>query len=325
MTDATDDRRDAGGAPAQWHPDPTRRHQHRYWDGTAWTEHVADDGAVSLDPLSESSADSADQAVAAEKHCPPEVEALLPALRDATNPAGQLEAARKLSELGDPAAVEPLVEVATTPGYEYTHYVRLAAIEALGVLGDPSAAPPVVAAIVAGDTILANNAAPAIGSMLARTADQAALAPLVEKASSANLDFDDDYPDWYDPNTSEFYMDTAKEVADDLSNNCVAILSFAGEQGVECLFGVLGCPRDTVARSLGGVEDPPVDRLIKAAGAPEGKVRAAALVALCVACEGTRRDEIAGVIKAGLDDEDEQVRDAARESLRWVNQPEDEA
>lgn len=37
--------------PAAWCPDPTRRHQHRYWDGTSWTAHVADGGRASLDPL----------------------------------------------------------------------------------------------------------------------------------------------------------------------------------------------------------------------------------------------------------------------------------
>lgn len=37
--------------PAAWHPDPTGRHQFRYWDGAAWTEHVADDGVTSSDTL----------------------------------------------------------------------------------------------------------------------------------------------------------------------------------------------------------------------------------------------------------------------------------
>lgn len=37
--------------PAAWHPDPTGRHTHRYWDGAAWTAHVADDGRLALDPL----------------------------------------------------------------------------------------------------------------------------------------------------------------------------------------------------------------------------------------------------------------------------------
>ena len=49
----------AGGAPAAggtaapaggWHPDPTGRHQQRWWDGSAWTDQVADNGAVSTDP-----------------------------------------------------------------------------------------------------------------------------------------------------------------------------------------------------------------------------------------------------------------------------------
>ena len=27
-----------------WQPDPTRRHEQRWWDGTTWTDHVADHG-----------------------------------------------------------------------------------------------------------------------------------------------------------------------------------------------------------------------------------------------------------------------------------------
>jgi hypothetical protein len=39
--------------PGEWRADPSGRHQHRYWDGRAWTEHVADDGVASTDPLPE--------------------------------------------------------------------------------------------------------------------------------------------------------------------------------------------------------------------------------------------------------------------------------
>ena len=41
------------GAPpdAGWHADPSRRHELRYWDGRAWTEHVSDQGATSTDEL----------------------------------------------------------------------------------------------------------------------------------------------------------------------------------------------------------------------------------------------------------------------------------
>ena len=37
--------------PANWYPDPTGRHQLRYWDGTAWTDHVSDTGVQSTDAL----------------------------------------------------------------------------------------------------------------------------------------------------------------------------------------------------------------------------------------------------------------------------------
>lgn len=34
---------------ANWFADPRMRHQLRYWDGTSWTGHVADNGIVSRD------------------------------------------------------------------------------------------------------------------------------------------------------------------------------------------------------------------------------------------------------------------------------------
>jgi hypothetical protein len=37
--------------PAAWHPDPTQRHQLRYWDGAAWTDQVSDSGIASTDPI----------------------------------------------------------------------------------------------------------------------------------------------------------------------------------------------------------------------------------------------------------------------------------
>jgi hypothetical protein len=34
---------------ARWLPDPTGRHQYRYWDGGVWTENVYDAGVESRD------------------------------------------------------------------------------------------------------------------------------------------------------------------------------------------------------------------------------------------------------------------------------------
>ncbi|HWJ08256.1 MAG TPA: AIM24 family protein [Nocardioides sp.] len=36
---------------AAWHPDPTGRHELRYWDGSQWTEHVSDHGVQSTSPV----------------------------------------------------------------------------------------------------------------------------------------------------------------------------------------------------------------------------------------------------------------------------------
>lgn len=35
---------------ASWVPDPTGRHELRWWDGTYFTDHVADAGATGSDP-----------------------------------------------------------------------------------------------------------------------------------------------------------------------------------------------------------------------------------------------------------------------------------
>ena len=37
--------------PAGWYPDPTARHELRYWDGYAWLDNVSDSGAAAADPL----------------------------------------------------------------------------------------------------------------------------------------------------------------------------------------------------------------------------------------------------------------------------------
>lgn len=50
-----------GVAPAGWFQDPERRHQWRYWDGTAWTDRVADDGQQSRAPLGAPPAPVADE------------------------------------------------------------------------------------------------------------------------------------------------------------------------------------------------------------------------------------------------------------------------
>jgi hypothetical protein len=36
-------------SPAGWFPDPWGRHEYRYWDGTEWTDHVADGGRAATD------------------------------------------------------------------------------------------------------------------------------------------------------------------------------------------------------------------------------------------------------------------------------------
>jgi hypothetical protein len=37
--------------PAGWYADPTGRSEHRYWDGSRWTEHVSNRGLAGTDPI----------------------------------------------------------------------------------------------------------------------------------------------------------------------------------------------------------------------------------------------------------------------------------
>ncbi len=41
---------DVQSPEANWYPDPGGRHEHRYWDGTQWTEHVSRAGQQYTDP-----------------------------------------------------------------------------------------------------------------------------------------------------------------------------------------------------------------------------------------------------------------------------------
>ena len=44
-----------------WYPDPTGRHQHRYWNGTEWTDNVSTNGIQSADPVHANIADVIDR------------------------------------------------------------------------------------------------------------------------------------------------------------------------------------------------------------------------------------------------------------------------
>jgi hypothetical protein len=41
----------AHGIAAGWLPDPSGRHEQRFWSGTAWTDHVTDGGVPGTDPF----------------------------------------------------------------------------------------------------------------------------------------------------------------------------------------------------------------------------------------------------------------------------------
>jgi hypothetical protein len=82
--------------PPGWHPDPVGRHEHRYWDGIQWTDHVADQGRMATDPL---------------QAAPPQEKAPIgPSMVNlpAINPADlQVSIAQPVSSEPTPAAAQP--------------------------------------------------------------------------------------------------------------------------------------------------------------------------------------------------------------------------
>lgn len=46
--------------PPNWYPDPTSRHELRYWDGDRWTDHISDAGITGTDPVERSRLDGLD-------------------------------------------------------------------------------------------------------------------------------------------------------------------------------------------------------------------------------------------------------------------------
>ncbi len=57
-------------AGAGWQQDPLDRHEYRFWDGSAWTEHVANAGVRSTDPLAAAGSENS-----AEPESSPDIEA----------------------------------------------------------------------------------------------------------------------------------------------------------------------------------------------------------------------------------------------------------
>lgn len=81
-----------GDKSARWAPDPLGRHQHRFWDGTAWTEYVSDRGRSSLDPFPLAGATALHTSAAPAPAPPvqrPTLSVVPPAPRPAPSPAMQ--------------------------------------------------------------------------------------------------------------------------------------------------------------------------------------------------------------------------------------------
>ncbi|MCU1352709.1 MAG: Scramblase [Acidimicrobiales bacterium] len=92
-----------------WHNDPTGRHQHRFWDGTEWTDQVADVGVTGSDPMTPATGPTAETAPAGAPSEPPGQPAPVPAGAGADGPAAPARSKSKVPLLIAAAVVLAVV------------------------------------------------------------------------------------------------------------------------------------------------------------------------------------------------------------------------
>jgi HEAT repeat protein len=157
----------AAVAPPAWYPDPVGRHEYRYWDGAAWTAHVADAGQQSVDPL-HAEAPSAD----------PEVERVRRLIADlGGDPKTALLAADTIKKIGQPA-VQPLIDTLHDPSPD----LRSWAARLLRDVPDERAVEPLIVVLSDGEPRVCSNAIATLGELR----DVRAVDPLLRCLTNAN-------------------------------------------------------------------------------------------------------------------------------------------
>jgi hypothetical protein len=105
-----------------WKPDPTGKHDHRYWDGSQWTDNISDAGVAGTDPYEAGAAADADATVAdastvADAPASPEPPAPLdPTVATPVPPAPDTTAAWPTTPAAPGGPTPPPPYVPTAPG-----------------------------------------------------------------------------------------------------------------------------------------------------------------------------------------------------------------
>ena len=125
-------------ATGSWQPDPNGRHQYRYWDGSQWTDQVANDGVTTVDapdPGSPPPADVAPADVASTEAAEPAVESSAP-----TEPTPSVEPTAPVEPAA--AAMPPPEPTASTWGAPPTDPGATTSMPVAGGTVPPGAMPP---------------------------------------------------------------------------------------------------------------------------------------------------------------------------------------
>jgi len=221
-------------APAGWFQDPEHRHQWRYWDGTAWTDHVADDGQQSRAPLGAPPAPVADDAArerAVQELARTADPSVIPALREALGDSSFVVRSAAIKALGEmgPPAIETLLDEAMHASTGPDPYgVRSYAIQALGTMG-PAAVEPLLHAVQHAEyDKVRQHAASALG----RIGDPRAVDALIS-ACSGSFTSAKGYTMW-DPQIAEAAVRALGQIGDP---RAVGPLAHVARNGQDSILG----------------------------------------------------------------------------------------
>ena len=93
---------------ASWHADPLGWHQHRYWDGNSWTDHVANDGVQSVDSITRGPKPAIEPVIAAPDVRPSAAAWGAPTIDDSSNPTAESTPGSVAAEQANGALMDPV-------------------------------------------------------------------------------------------------------------------------------------------------------------------------------------------------------------------------
>jgi HEAT repeat protein len=236
---------------------------------------------------------------------PPAVEPLMRLLK---GESGAEEAAKALGMIGDPRAVEPLIELVEgkyeqyyeSPGYH--DLVRIFAVKALDQIGDGRAEEPLISALTRSENnaFIRENAAGALGRLKARRALDPLVRALNDREASVQRVAAKALAAIGDRRALEALVAKARNPRTDPETR-EAVVRAIGQLGtietIDTLFSIEGCGLKVAAAAIADIKEGALERCIARLGSPIARSRAIAVLALDKLNDERALEPLTGALK----------------------------